>query len=214
MKQFSLLFFMAFGFLAYGQNPYILSIEILPQNPSTNDEIFLATHVATGNLGQYLGSTVDVTGNTVTVESCYYGGMATQPREYFDTISIGYLSSGNFNLSYTGYISSDNTNCNVQQSNNQDTTFFVEQFLSLDEVDTDELMIYPNPTNTGDIYIKYQSSIESINIIDLQGNYLPLDYILLDDKYLVKFENFSEGIYLLTVSFASGKKIQKRISLL
>jgi hypothetical protein len=214
MKQLALFLFVAFGFVSYGQSPYIVSIEILPQNPSTNDEVFLATHVATGNLGQYLGSIVDVTSNTVTVESCYFEGWLTQTQEYYDTISIGFLSSGNFNLSYTGYISSDYINCDYQQSNNQDTSFFVEQYVSLDEIDNDKVMIYPNPTKTGDIYVTSQSSIESINIVDLQGNHLPIDYILMDDKYLVKFDNFSEGIYLLTVSFASGKKIRNRISLI
>ena len=213
MKQFLLLSFMAFGLLSYGQNPYIYSIEILPQNPSTNDEIFLATHVATGNLGDYLGSTVDVNGNTITAESCYFVGPLTQPEQYYDTISIGYLSSGSYYLNYTGQISW-NTNCIVQQTNSQDTTFFVEEFLSLDEAKTDEVMIYPNPTNTGTIYITSQSSIESIHIIDLQGNDLPLNYTLMDDKYHVPLEDFSKGIYMITVSFASGKMIRKRVAVI
>ena len=214
MKQLSLLFFLAIGFLSYGQSPTILSIEIQPQNPTTNDEIFLATHVATGNLGEYLGSTVDVNGNTITVESCYFISWSTQPQQYYDTISLGYLASGNFILNYTAYSSSSTINCEMQQSNSQDTTFFVEKFLSLDEIETEEVMIYPNPTNTGAIYITSPSSVESIHIVDLQGNDLPLNYALMDDKYHVPLEDFSKGVYMITVSFTSGKIIRKRVAVM
>lgn len=214
MKQVILFFFATCGLFSYGQSPYIASIEILPQNPSTNDEIFLATHVATANLGQYLGSIVDITGNTVTVESCYFQGWSTQPQNYYDTISIGYLSSGNYNLNYTGYISWDNTDCDYQQSNSQDTTFYIEPFLSLNEVSNEKVNIYPNPTNTGNIYITSQSQVQSVDLIDLQGSTFSLKIDPFSDKYLISLSSFSYGTYFLSIFFKSGEKIRKRITLI
>lgn len=214
MKQLIIFLFVSSGLFTFGQSPYIGSIEILPQNPTTNDEIFLATHVATANLGQYLGSTVDVTGNTVTVESCYYRSWSTQPQNYYDTISIGYLGSGSYNLNFIGYISSNNTDCDYQQSNSDDTTFEVRPYLSLNEFSTEDVNIYPNPTSTGDIYISSQSKIKSFDLVDPQGQTSSLNFSRLNDKYLVGLSSFSDGVYFLSITYETGEIIRKRITLM
>lgn len=214
MKQLALFFFAAIGFSAIGQNPYIVSIDILPQNPTTNDEVFLATHVATGNLGEYLGSTVDVVGSTVTVESCYFEGWATQPQEYFDTISLGFFSSGNFSLNYTGYISWNNTNCDYQESNTQDTSFFVEQYVSVEEIDSERIVVYPNPSSSGDIFLSTDKDISAIELVDLEGNKLALDFSQLNGEYHVNLNSFAKGVYIIMISLDTKEVLRKRLVLI
>lgn len=215
MKLTLLLFSAAFTFLSFGQNPYIASIEILPQNPSTNDEIFLATQVGTVNQGQYIGSTVDITGNTITVESCYFVGWLTAPQGYFDTINIGYLNSGNYNLIYTAYASSDFSNCNYEDTNGVDTTIFVNQYVSISEpISQVKMQIYPNPSNAGDVWIISQFQITSADLVDLNGNRLSLEGIQSEGKFHVVLKNAVKGIYFLSITIDSGEKIRKRIILL
>lgn len=77
-----------------------------------------------------------------------------------------------------------------------------------------EIEVYPNPANSGEVYIRSQSSLESITVMDINGNHIPLNYRLFGDTYHVQIDHFTEGVYILTVHLSSGQIIRKRISLL
>lgn len=211
MKRLVFFLFCALSSTALAQSPYIVSVEILPQNPTTNDELFLATHVATGNQGQYLGSIVNLMGNDVSVESCYFEGMLTQPQEYYDTISLGYLAAGNYNLDYTAYLSLIYNDCDYQDTNNLTTSFIVSQAASLNDLEAELVRIYPNPSPSGEFYVESPSLIASFALVDLQGNSISLQFSRTGNTYQISPAAFSRGTYLLEISFDSGNKIRKRI---
>ena len=213
MKHLIAVSFLAFAFGSFGQSPYIVSIEILPQYPTTNDEVFLATHVETGNLGQYAGSVVGVSGSVVTVESCYNVGWSTQPQTYFDTISIGYLNIGTYNLNYTCSTSSDGVNCD-QGSNNRDTSFIVQKFVSIDENAPITVDIYPNPTKMDAFRIKSPTQIKSIELINHQGCTVPFECTRQNENYSIQLKSTSKGSYLILLTFETGETMRKRISVI
>lgn len=216
MKQFWLVFlFLTSGFLSIGQNPFIASMEVSPQNPATNEEVFLITHTITGNLGQYLGSTVDVTGNSITVESCYFQGVLTQIDEYFDTISLGFFNAGTYSLEYVAFISLDINDCDYQSSNSADTAFFVEGFANLNEGELHTIDVFPNPSLENEVItIQSESPINKLELVDVHGKTVPISFTEQNSKHQFTLSGILSGVYFLSIQLESTERIVRRITVL
>ncbi|MFT4601479.1 MAG: hypothetical protein ACI857_001659 [Arenicella sp.] len=87
--------------ITFGQT--INSFEIIPANPTTEDTVKLAYDIWTSSGAVYQYDTVIVNGFTIDVSSCIHLGLTTEGLYFIDTIVIGVLPQGNYNINYSCY---------------------------------------------------------------------------------------------------------------
>ncbi len=92
---------------------------------------------------------VDFSNNTIHVSSCYfYPGILTVLTTLTNTVNVGILPQGNYNLSYTAYISGDGTNCTPFDTIIFPPAPFYVGPNSMKEFEIEQnIQIAPNPVN-------------------------------------------------------------------
>ncbi len=202
-----------FATVSFAQYPSLGSAEVIPSNPTTNDEVFLATYVTTAYQGSYLGSAVSVSNNIIFVESCYFEGVSASPSTYYDTISLGFLNSGIYSLEYTIFGSTSTSSCDYLNDVQYDITFSVEQYTALSEIPVNQISIYPNPATSGTLHIISSNKMETIKLFDTRGQ---LHYMCSEtptDDHVIKTTGLTNGLYYLELSFADEGRIRKPITI-
>ncbi|MFT4601063.1 MAG: hypothetical protein ACI857_001240 [Arenicella sp.] len=150
--------------------PYLTEVVVYPQSPTTIDSIYLVTKVTTPNLGNYLGYTVSESGNSITVEGCYYSGLLTQWQTYVDSINLGTMIAGNYNLNFIAYQSNNSSSCTHSDTNSVQLNFVVDPYLSVDNYDSSkETKCYPNPVSSGFFIVSSAEKIKTIEVINSLG---------------------------------------------
>jgi hypothetical protein len=85
----------------------------------------VVTRVVTPDLGYriFCNVTVDQPQNKIDIDACYYDGNATEVDTHIDTVVVGTLFNGNYQLQFTAYLSYTNQYCVKVDSGKIDTTF-------------------------------------------------------------------------------------------
>jgi hypothetical protein len=93
---------------------------VIPTNP-----VRVVTKVVTPDLGWRMSYdvTVDQPDYKIKIDACYYDGNATEVDTHIDTVVVGPLYNGNYQLQFTAYLSYTNTYCVKVDSGKVDTTF-------------------------------------------------------------------------------------------
>lgn len=143
--------------------PYIDTVEVLPSNPTTTDNVKIATTVMTPSQGSFISSSYSISGNTIDVQACYYSGLLPATQTFFDTLDIGTLAAGTYTVNFTAFQSSD-TVCNYMDS----TIAILDFIVTGDTADLPSLKqevgrIYPNP-NSGAFAIELPGYLEPTHI--------------------------------------------------
>jgi hypothetical protein len=164
MKNLLILSFLSVCFFAESQCcPYIDSIEVIPASPTTTDNIKIVTTVTTASLGQFIYSTHAVNGNNIQINACYFTGMLPATQTYYDTLVIGTLPAGNYNVDLTAYNAYD-TICSYADSTTSMVNFTVTEPTNSILNPTMEIgQLYPNPT-TGSFTIRLPEGIKATDI--------------------------------------------------
>jgi hypothetical protein len=123
-------------------------------------------------------------------------------QTYIDTINIGVHPAGTQNIVFVAYQSDNDETCNRLDSNEVTGSFTVIENLALEQETKPTFQVYPNPVNTGIIYVAtakneaftYQLS-NTLGQIVLTGNNNNSNEISV---------NGLTGIYFLTVISEQG----------
>ncbi len=204
-KIISTLFFVIIQtIIVFGQCcPYLGTIKIIPDNPTSIDSIYLVMNVTTPCLGEYLGCQINDSGTLITVEACYYSGDATQPENYTDTINLGLKNVGIYNLNFIAFQSSNQTNCNHEDTNSIQIGFEVTANNSI-EIFTNEINIdyFPNPT-TGKIKVQAEG-IKKAEVMNMQGR-----IVFTGNENYIDLSNQTKGIYIIKITTNKGVAVEK-----
>jgi hypothetical protein len=203
MKYLIILCLLALAFTSESQCcPYINNIEVIPASPTTTDNVKIATTVTTPNLGIFLSSSHSVIGLTINAEACYFNGGLTAPQVYYDTLDIGTLNAGTYDVDFTAYQSLDTTMCTYTDTMTSNYSFTVTDGTSSVHSITQQIgKLYPNPSN-GKFTIQLSEGIGAnrVRICSISGELI----------YQVGFQeemnlNLESGIYL--IEFWEGDSI-------
>jgi hypothetical protein len=126
---------------------YAWPLEIIPQNPSTVDSIYVVIKASTPNQGNYYGYTLDDYGDSVYINGCYSYGAAASPETYYDTINLGLKPFGTLYISF---------NC----------VFYISGVCQTTAIDSTDTLI--NIGTMGLNNIKYTPK-ELVKVVDLMG---------------------------------------------
>ncbi len=93
------------------------------------------------------------------------------------------------------------------------TTTFIASELSVDEFESHQFKMYPNPANT-DVTISFSRALKEsfdLTIIDIQGKKVLSTRVSTDDKNTFNINNLESGLYFVEIKNYSYKQIQKLI---
>lgn len=117
----AILFAQAISTASYSQ--ILNGFEIIPSAPTTEDTVKLVYDFWTASGAVYQSDTVIVDGFNIDVSSCVYLGLTTEAVYFLDTIVIGGLPPGSYNVSYTCNFT-ETANCSYSEYSEFDTTSF------------------------------------------------------------------------------------------
>ncbi|AEA44457.1 T9SS type A sorting domain-containing protein [Fluviicola taffensis] len=192
---------------AFGQNPTIDSLKIIPENANTNDEIKVICYTTFPSGGcELVNHSLIAQGNQLTLSLEYEFGFLTYICHSVDTISLGNLDANNYQLHVNliihpmdQIVDSDNVN------------FSIDTPLSINSHSTKySLTVFPNPFEN-ELQIKTDATIEKVELSTFSGQKIILKEITVPNDTMIDVSELKNGIYLLTITDNKGNKYTKRI---
>ena len=209
MKTVFLSLFLSVGFIAtaFAQCcPYVNGIEVLPTMPTDDDSIYVVTTVTTPNLGEYLGESHVVVGDTILIDACYYSGMLTALQTYVDTINVGLLAPGDYVVRLIARISSDFNQCvpNGQMQDSVFAPFTVTVSNALTPVHQGVVNVYPNPASDR-VNVALGGSYEIVSVVNAVGAMArPRIVIIAGDVATLDVSDLADGFYTVSLRDKNG----------
>ena len=162
--------------LLFAINSSALSqIQIFPANPTNIDSIRVLKLAATNYDGDLIDSTIWRSNQNIVVNVCYSLGVFASPLAHYDTINLGILPAGNYDLNYVQQYSYSYSFCDFNGGTYyEDTTFTVSAspFATTGEINkSNRISIFPNPTR-GILKFKIDPAIEATQIDVFESIYL------------------------------------------
>lgn len=192
---------------AFGQTQGIDSLKIIPENPTSTDEIKVICYATflTGGCDM-VNHSVTFQGNLIILNLEHEPGMLTYICQTVDTVSLGNLSPGDYQL---------HTNLIIQSTNetvDTDNTFFsIDNPLGIDENSRGiDLNVYPNPFDR-ELQIETNAVIERVEISSVSGQKMSVTGVGSFHKNIIDLSELKNGIYLLTVTDTKGNHSMRRI---
>lgn len=140
MKKLTLLFFLPLLFffvqnhrlLAQTCCPYLDQIHLIPGNPTDTDQVKLAVVVTASSMGYFVSSNVSFPSQgNIEASFCYFAGMLPSLQTYDDTLNLGVLPAGNYQLVLRAFQTSDPNDCNAGMMNDSILNFSVSTVTAL-----------------------------------------------------------------------------------
>lgn len=134
-------------FVIKAQQPFVATPTVMPQNPSSTSIIKVLTKVTTANQGIIVdNNTFTVSGLQIRIKGCFWQGMLTATQDYIDTLTIGQLPAGNYQIIQKAFLSTTQQHCSIIDSNTVSLPIQVSQVTSNTKIGAIEKMsLYPNP---------------------------------------------------------------------
>lgn len=195
----------------FAQGPIIDSVKILPNVPTKKDTVKIAFHVHTGAPGILLYLNNQLNNNTIDIKGCYsIVSGSTVPEYYDDTIKIGALAVGTYQVNFTAYLSVGTSNCTYEDSVKTTVPFSVIPPVTILTPSDDFLSIYPNPAKDF-LYVNIDknSQVENITIQNMHGR--TLLHINNMKNYPLDISSIPLGIYLVYINTNQGRFMHKFI---
>ena len=207
LTQLLILVLILSGLNANAQIPAIDSLKIIPENANPMDEIKVICY-ATFPSGScnLVNHSLAFQGNQITLNLEYEIGAATYICHSVDTVSLGILNAGDYDLQANLIISPFE-----EIVDSESISFTIDGSLGLDDhLHSYNFSVYPNPF-TGLLQIRIDGIIENIEVRSLSGQELKLDETGVLKADTIDLSDLNNGIYLLIVTDAKGYKWIKRI---
>ena len=190
------------GFVS-GQNvccPYLGTIEIIPENPTVNDNIYLATLVTTPNLGENLGYEIIQNDRIIVIAACYYIGFSLQPWSFYDTISLGKKQAGIYGLNYIARLSSKEDTCDLMDRSSTHFVFRVSLVSSVESPSQDlEVTCFPNLVLRDKTIIRSNQRLNTIEIFNSFGERLLNKSDIQKKSIEIDMSKFAPGTYFVKI---------------
>lgn len=217
MKAFKIIITMAFlsftGYNVTAQTPGIDSLYIVPGQPTINDEIQLVI-MALHNMTQcYLDTAyVGVVQNEIHIETDYFTGWGGSFCLTKDTVSLGMLSEGHYEL----WAYFDHNNFQDLDS----LSFFVgtPTNIAANKQPEIKLNLFPNPLASGTLNITYtleSFSEVSLEIRDITGKQVAQKFPGIqppaEHKVEMNLKDLSKGVYFLRLRTGESLHLEKLV---
>ncbi|MCH8545154.1 MAG: T9SS type A sorting domain-containing protein [Cryomorphaceae bacterium] len=179
----------------------ILGVNIIPALPNDTTDIHAEVGIELPALGFLLTDAVNISGNDVTIDLCYYADSIPNTNSTLDTFALGTLPAGQYNLTVHAVQSDDPLACNGIDTATFSTLFTVDSTndgLHIHRVNDVVWNVYPNPTSDQFVLegVPFQSDIQ---LIDLNGKVL-WQGTSDGSRMTINVQNYPAGIYILNVS--------------
>lgn len=185
----------------YSQNvccPYIGDITIIPTNPTTNDSVKIVTRTITPSQGSRISYSYTQQSDTFNLVGCFWQGMLTATKTFFDTTNVGVLKAGTYYINYTAYSSTSDTSCLVIDTNSTKKVFIVSTPIGLENLNDGGISIYPNPFSRQTI-IRTETSFHNATL--MVGNFFGEVVVQIEningDEIFFNRDNLASGLYLV-----------------
>lgn len=191
--------------IALGQGGTITSITIDPPNPTVNDDLTVYVDVQF-NYGDCPIDDIGfgLNGNTITAYAHHCIGLLTVICPTTDTFELGQMAAGAYTFDFTLTSGAGIPNCSpgIVPDGNQQLQFTVSQSVGIEELETLEDFVYPNPFND---LLTFKTPLESSAVItDINGKTITeIDA----GSTQVNLESLPSGVYL----FRIGRKVHKLV---
>ena len=173
-----------------------VSIEINPNEPTIEDDIYLITNVFFPGITPRDTMILSWQGNTLIIDLYHSGGGQAMPYTDIDSVLISPLNVGTYSVIarlYEGGLADADT-----------ITFRVEEYLSVVKEKSlePEVVLFPNPTNE-EITVDFGNFFTNpkIEIYNLEGRLIEvIDTNTNNSMVTIDVSTFSHGVYLLRVN--------------
>jgi len=191
-------------------NNSIDSIAILPPNPTTTDTVKVISYTSFGYTPCSLANpSFNIVDTNITVYTSYTTGIAPTLCTSIDTLTIGKLNVGNYELTFHLADTAPPTTYDI------DTIIFTVQQpsgLQPTEYSEQEIKVYPNPT-TSEINIElktHSTDRHEIDIYSLLGQ--KINTVKTDkNNVLIDISDLTEGVYFIFITDGYDKRWTKKI---
>lgn len=187
------------GFIAKAQMPYIATPTILPQNPGPNSIIKVVSKVITANQSIVVDqNSVSITGQQIKIRGCYWQGFATATQTFIDTLVVGQLPAGSYQILQKAYLATTQQHCsNPVDSNNVSLSFTVSAVTGItQQVTNPEMSVYPNPS-TNWLFIYGVPDEAEVFVFSATGAFVEKT-LLVGQK--LNICNLPEGLYFVRIT--------------
>ena len=193
MKAKLLFLCLCFSMVSRGQNIQIDQITPTAVAGGVNVNLLVTTFNGAG----YLSNTHTVTGNTITLNVCYWYNLTLPVFQLSNDFFIPLTNSGNYTIQVNIFHSASATQCDFSATGPSASTTFLSHS-SVEITDKKELL-YPNPTR-GIVYFQGTvHDLKQVTVYDTTGKLVGqffnsnLDFSSFDDgMYIVKIETIDQ----------------------
>ena len=193
------------SFLAFSQGDQITSIYVVPQNPTVDDEVTVYADLTFSSSGcplDFQAFTLQNTTFVVTAHHCI--GLLAAICNTTDTFELGQLAAGayTFDLTLTSGGGGPNCSLGIIPDDNDQLQFIVSTSVGIEELESLEDFIYPNPFTD---VLNFKKVLEQAVIItDINGKTV----IEIDaGSQRADLKALPSGVYLLRI----GRKTHKLV---
>jgi hypothetical protein len=189
--------------------PYIDSLYILPANPQPGDSIRFVYSVATPTISYLLSRTVLIEETTIEVDVCYTATAATAISYFKDTLELGILETGDYQLSFRASLTGDTLVCYVDDYQSQVLSFSVGAPNSISiPIKTVSTRVFPNPASTS-FTLEAEAPFNTLRMFNATGELVWKQTY--SGKRLttnIPLSNFPNGLYWVEIQHSGQEKPQ------
>ncbi|MBI1287452.1 MAG: T9SS type A sorting domain-containing protein [Flavobacteriales bacterium] len=190
---FTLCFFCSLHFMLFAQGS-ITSITVSPANPNESDDISIYVNVQLPNSGCDVQTQAHgLQGNTIGASALHCMGLLTAICNTTDTFQIGQLPAGNYTFDFTLSSGSGSPNCSpgIVPDDNDQLQFTVSTAVGIENVKTEKLTVFPNPTTD---FLSVGHGNSPCRIISMDGQEVGNQIIPNDGR--IDVQNLPSGLYI------------------
>lgn len=224
-KTAQLCFLLVLTTLSNAYSQWIQTLDILPENPTTTDSIFLIATVQTPNSTCNLNEAKVIIENSVVgVNACYAHGMLTAICQRTDTIALGkYEQAGEYELLFMASLTGDfnDTTCMSPSGSTMSSfNFMVDLANPVSAINPGaEFEIYPNPSRgTIELLFKNKNPFSGqVQWFDQYGKLVHSLFVETTNQNVplrVNLSHLSNGLYYCMLIGADNRKATKRMMLI
>jgi hypothetical protein len=185
--------------LAQSCCPYLDQIQLLPANPTDTHHVRLAVGITASSMGYFVSSNASFpTAGNIEADFCYFAGMLPSLQSYNDTVSLGILPAGTYQLLIRAYQTSDPANCSAGMMNDSILNFTVSTVTSHVSPKSGE-DILPQKLISSEINWLFEKyAVQKIRVLNLSGQE---EFVGYDPSSTM----FSRGFHLIEFASESGQ---------
>lgn len=198
MKTKLLLFLLLTSLVSYGQSIQINQITPTAVSGGINVNLLVTTFNGAG----YLSNTHTVSGNTITLNVCYWFNLTLPVYQMSNDFFIPLSTAGNYTINVNIFHSASATQCDFFANGPSGTTNFLSN--SAFEINTTHWQLYPNPTSGSVSFEGNSLDLKHVTVYDATGR---LVHTFVDRE--IDFSAFNDGIYLVKIATTDQIVMQK-----